>query len=1070
MTLTPDQRLAVEAPGSVCITAGAGTGKTHMLSHRYLHHLQVDGFSPLEMVAATFTDKAAAELRARIRELVGKQMMGAADAVAELEAAQISTIHALAARICREHPEAAQVPPNFQILEERADGDLWLADQLDTALAGLPVAMFETIPFSLLRQALLELMSDPILAERALGQDPDQCGAMLDQAKTEAAKALVSSPEWATIKATLSSHQGTASDAREILRQAALEAMRAIETNDLTGLEAIDQFSFRGGSKKAWSSEDVFEAIKEALSFLRDKLIRPALKETLLGLSLGTADALRGRQLDVLRAAHAQVNGALRAAKREARLLSFADLEVHALEALRHPEVRTYYAERWKVLLIDEFQDTNPVQAEIIEQLAPDARLTIVGDEKQSIYGFRRADVTVFAKFRERIRTGGGRVVTLSETFRTHKPLMDGINDVFREVLGPLSQDLLSSRSEPNAGPHMSLTLVPKDAADKAEGKRRVEARHLARELKRLIGSLTIFDLKKGPRPLEAGDIAILCRTGKPLEGYYEALSAEGIPAVLSRGGNLLETREAQDGLALLGFLAEPWDNLALVALLRSPFFAMSDAVLYQFARGLKGSTWWQALKADRPPELHAAYDILEQLVQATPRETPSRLLQMADRACGYTAILANMPGAARREADWAGFVQFIRGVEGGSQDAFTLMRRLRRQMDTGMEVERPPLEAREAVALMTIHASKGLEWPVVVLPNLSGKPGGQIPRVLFDDRWGVALKLEDADGNVLEPVAYSAIKRERQAREAEEERRIYYVAFTRARDRLILTSPDAPANALKMLMPGIEGAGIAPQDAAFLADDSKPPRLPMPAPMPKPARTLLGMVGSCLTELPVTALGVYAQCPQRFKLAHIDRHPGLSEATTLAAKTGILTHKALEMGITDPALLRRHDPEAPPEVVDEALRLAEVFRQSPVFVDVRDRIEAKEKAIGLSQQGLRLKGYVDAVGPDFVLDFKTDREMIPEHHELQLWAYAKALDRNEAYIAYLRHEHLEHLSASRLATAGKLAEDVLGKIRGGMFAATPGEDACGQCPYGQICAYAVLPPTQADAEADSLA
>lgn len=1067
MTLTPDQRLAVEAPGSVCITAGAGTGKTHMLSHRYLHHLQVDGFSPLEMVAATFTDKAAAELRARIRELVGKQMTGAADAVAELEAAQISTIHSLAARICREHPEAALVPPDFQILDERPDGDLWLADQLDMAMASLPAAMFETIPYSLLRQALVQLMADPILAERALGQDPDQCRVMLDQAKAEATKALVSSSEWADIKATLSSHQGNAGDARELLRQAALEAMRAIEHNDLTGLVAIDGFSFRGGSKKAWSSEDVFEAIKEALSSLRDKLVRPALKETLLGLSLGTADALRRRQLDVLQAAHAQVTGALRAAKHEARLLSFADLEVHALEALRHSDVRGYYAERWKVLLIDEFQDTNPVQAEIIEQLAPDARLTIVGDEKQSIYGFRRADVTVFAKFRDRIRAGGGQIVTLSETFRTHKPLMDGINDVFRAVLGSLSQDLLSGRSEPNGGPHVSLTLVPKDAADKAEGKRRVEARHIARTLKDLIGTLTIFDHDRG-RPLEPGDIAILCRTGKPLEGYYEALSAEGIPAVLSRGGNLLETREAQDGLALLGFLAEPWDNLALVALLRSPFFAVSDAVLYAFARGLKGSTWWQALKAERPPELKAAHETLEILVQATLRETPSRLLQMADRACGYTAVLANLPGAARREADWAGFVQFIRDVEGGSQDAFTLMRRLRRQMDTGLEVERPPLEARDAVALMTIHASKGLEWPVVVLPNLSGKPGGKTPKVLFDDRWGVALKLEDADGNVLEPVAYSAIKRERQAREAEEERRIYYVAFTRARDRLILTSPDAPANALKMLAPGLEGAGIAAQDAPFLADDSKPPRLPVPAPRPRPARTLLGSVGACLTELPVTALGVYAQCPQRFKLAYLDRHPGLSEATTLAAMTGTLTHTALEKGITDPALLRLHEPEAPQEVVEEAMRLAEIFRHSPAFVEVRNRIEAREKAIGLSQQGLRLQGYVDAVGPDFVLDFKTDREMAPEHHELQLWAYAKALERDEAYIAYLRHEQLVHLSASRLSAAGQLASDVLGKIRNGNFGATPGEATCGKCSYDQICAYAALPPAQA--EADSLA
>lgn len=1052
MSLNPRQREAVEAAGSVCVVAGAGTGKTHMLSHRYLFHLQTHGFSPLEIVAATFTEKAVAELRARIRQLAAEMLSPEDEAIAELEAAQISTIHSLAARICREHPDEAEVPPDFEILNERPDGALWLNEQLDLALESLPFRLFEKVPPSVLRGVVLALLEDPLLAMRALAVKPDAWEARVQALQGPAFKALLSHPLWLEAKSVLS-EPGDPKDERENHRLMALGVLDAVERCAepsevpacFEGLAAID---LRKGSRKEWGNR-----IKDGIRLLREFRDSPPPEAAPLFWSSEVDPQLAELQ-PALKEAYEWVSAALEQAKREARLLAFADLEVHALRALRHPHVLAYYQERWKAYLIDEFQDTNPVQGEILEKLCGNAVLTIVGDPKQSIYGFRRADLTVFESFQAAIESRGGKTVVLEETYRTHQPLMNGINSVFREVLGSLSQDLASKREAPNEGPHITWVVLPKpENRTPDEVMRRAEGQVIAREIQALLDSeVHVFDSKVGRRPLEPGDIAVLCRTSRPLEIYGEALAAAGIPVVLARGGNLFETREALDGIALLGVLAEPVDNLSLVAVLRSPFFALSDQTLHAFGREVRGEPWWPHRAKAKDPALQRAFAVLEDLVKASRLERPSRLLQLADRLCGYTAVLANLPGAARREADWLGFARFIQGVEGESQDVFTLMRRLTRQLEAGFEVERPPLEARDAVTLMTIHASKGLEWPVVFVPNLSASASGFPPAVRFDDHWGVTLKFEGDGGDKIVPFAYRAIEHAQKQREKEEEDRIYYVAFTRARDRLILSSLKESGGPLESLLPGFEAAAIAPQVAEIHPADLLPPALPNPSARPWRGGELLTPVGSGLTEIPVAGLAVYAECPQRFKLQIVDRHPGLAEEPGLAVRIGVLTHLAIEKDITDAEVLALEDPLLPKEAVAEALELAEVFRTSPVFEPLRREVTALEAPVWLRHGKLSLSGRADGVGPGFVVDFKTDRERDPERHALQLWAYAKALDRDEAYIAYLRHNHLERLTPEQLSRAAAQAEAILEGIRAGDFVARVDDARCAACAYNGVC------------------
>ncbi|MBK6751624.1 MAG: UvrD-helicase domain-containing protein [Acidobacteria bacterium] len=172
MNLTPDQKRAATAVGSVAVTAGAGTGKTSMLAARYLHHVQTDGMSPLSVVAVTFTDKAADELRSRIRKTLNAEL-GDEKVIAEVEAAQISTMHALASRICRDFYDLAEIPPDFSILDDTAK-PLWMAEKFEEAVSLIDPDIFRTLGFSWLTSAISVLLKDPYSSDQALSLGADQ--------------------------------------------------------------------------------------------------------------------------------------------------------------------------------------------------------------------------------------------------------------------------------------------------------------------------------------------------------------------------------------------------------------------------------------------------------------------------------------------------------------------------------------------------------------------------------------------------------------------------------------------------------------------------------------------------------------------------------------------------------------------------------------------------------------------------------------------------------------------------------------------------------------------------------
>ena len=839
MRLTEEQGRAVRAPGSVAVVAGAGCGKTSLLAERYVHHLTEDGLSPLGVVAVTFTEKAAEELRSRIRRRVQDAVPDAEEVSAELEAAQISTIHALCARICREHPEEAGVPPDFSILDD-VFGGVWSADRLLDALDTLPPEHYRYLPYPLMHDTLAALLADPIAAGRAL-QRASEDGlegwrAMAGEARARATRDFLEDPEVGDCSDTLRACEGAEGDLMEANRAVAVAALDALSAGEggETGAPfgEIKGIKLNGGRKANWP-EGELPAVKDALKRLRAR-VEDELKRGMVALEVGPADERLAEVLPVLTDSFGRAAEFLSEEKRRARVLDFSDLELHALQALQSEEVRDYYRERWRVFLVDEFQDTNPAQAEILEHLTPGTRLTIVGDEKQSIYGFRRADVGVFRRFRERIlgEPGGGEEV-LAITFRCHGQLIAKLNEAFAPILGDLHQELAAHRAEPpHDAPHIRAYAIEPEEKVRKAALERAEAAHIARLIGEMVGGGRLVGEGSGTRPATPGDFAILSRTWAVLDGCGEALSAAGIPSVHAGGGDLLGTREAKDGLALLRFLADPGDELALVAVLRSPFFAVDDPTLHAVALSRpRGASWWRAVEeydGEASEGLSAAREVLGELLGRRRVEPPSELLALADRLTGYTAVVSNLPGPERRLADWRGFVELARGLERGHEDAFTVVRSLRRMGEAGVGVPRPLLAAGDAVSLMTIHSAKGLEWPVVIVPDLSRAPRSSAPAVLFDPEVGVGVDFGDeVDAEDGKPVLYKLVSdRLRLARRAED-KRLFYVALTRTRDHLILTTTDGQArgdSGLTLLRPGLEAAGVEVEPVPFRPEDALAP------------------------------------------------------------------------------------------------------------------------------------------------------------------------------------------------------------------------------------------------------
>jgi len=908
LELADRQREAAFADSSdIVVLAGAGCGKTTTLVARYLYLLQ-QGLAPEEIVAITFTERAGQEMRVRIRRHLRAYLSQDPPDQAlwleryiALDGAPIGTIHGLCRQLLAAHSAEAGLDPNFVVLDDSQAASLqveaveralvWGEDRADTVACFTPLGGPDG-----LRRVLEALLSRRLDVEPALEGTASSAEVRerWRRARLDWLRAALAGPEWEALLAELSACEplrpGDALDQCRLRSLAAVQAARAAAAVDdwegalATLREGVGKPG-NLGSKSNWS--DV-RAVRTALSALCDLC-----RQRILNLT-GKADlALDDALAEVWPGLVSLFRQACRdyeALKAQEQAVDFDDLEAGALRLLQtQPEVAAYCRSRFKAALVDEFQDTNERQRRLIEALlgAPAGQtqcLFVVGDGKQSIYRFRGADVTVFREVERQIRAAGGRPVSLDLTYRTHAPLLAVLNRLLAAVLGTKDDPerpflvpfagLSTHRSEPRLPVERPFVELHLALGPNAEAGRQEAARALAARLRALHNE---------GAGVPWGEMACLFRASTNYGVYEEAFDAAGIPYVTVAGAGFYERPEVRDLLNALAALANPSDDLALAGLLRSPAIGLSDASLYILRRGQLSHSGGAGRERPLQQALHQpevlallepgeraragrAASLIAELHPQMGRLPVAAVLKAFLDRTGYRAILRLCPQTERagRNVDKL----LADAHRSGAVGVGELLQYVQSLKDTGAREGEAPPEADEAVQLMTVHKAKGLEFGVVVLADAGHGGGRGAGDVLLDPEWGLLIRVSCIEESEVRTGLMHGLAAARDSEmDDAEERRLLYVAATRAKDKLLISGHVQAGKG------GLRFAGWLDRLAGALGGEEMA-ALEAPAPGSCTRATLWGGDVSCTLYAPaegksaVEAAAMRAACPEAPELA----------------------------------------------------------------------------------------------------------------------------------------------------------------------------------------------------------
>jgi ATP-dependent helicase/nuclease subunit A len=880
IALSAEQRAAILTPGNLLVRAGAGSGKTEVLARRFVALIagEIESREPLlpEQVAAiTFTEKAANDMRARIAWVLDEHIVAHAQgerrahllrARATLPLARISTIHAFCARVLRENALDAALDPDFQVLDEYES---------------------QTLLERLCKQALIDAVrqSDPgaryLARARRLDTGTPREGAIaiVMRILDEVAR-LGRTPQWlydatcesaARIQAQSSRVAVLAKELARLLDELLMAGMLSPKAEQtIAPLRARDEDYRRqilaihaGAEPEALDFLREFcEHIPNALGRVRDCVVsirnlvsRGANSRFGLGGELvsayGAGRAIP-RALEIARTIR-DFAAKFEAAKADQRLVTFDDLLFRTRELLeRSASVRRRYQALIRALLVDEFQDTDAVQHEIVARLIDPERgadapeLFVVGDEKQSIYRFRGADVAGVRRVRERLRAAPIHELPLLGNRRSSPNVVAFVNGVGAALMHSEEQppppywvewssahELGALRASAMDSPVEIITAIPDwpvassacmsehilDSASSGAGlqklsagrKRILEGRAIAARIKKMVGNEMVTDSANELRPVRYSDAVLLLRAFTDVAIYEQALLEAGVPCYTVKGRGFFACQEVLDFVELLTAIDNPADSMALAAALRSPFFGVSDDCLAEIALHRQpaaesanfspGSLFSATFAAAGPSfswlcagrdDAIEAWRVLEELRKLRNRGTIAPVVEQALAATNYEAVMLGLRQGAQRVANLRKLADLARDFE--SRRLFTfhdLVVHLRRLAE--QQPYEPPAqilgENENVVRLMTVHQAKGLEFPVVLLADAGRKPENDSRNPVVDPQNGLLLR--DAVGSGMDEIPNYVLDefRKRTNREQQAESlRLLYVALTRARDRLIIS------------------------------------------------------------------------------------------------------------------------------------------------------------------------------------------------------------------------------------------------------------------------------------------
>ena len=722
------------------VWASAGTGKTRKLVEVYLELLE-RGLDPTRIVAVTFTERAAAEMRDRIRTALEMKPGEWARTISVLMAAPISTIHGFCAILLRDNGIRLGIDPGFSILDEQQSLDL-------------------------ARESARE-----IIRQEIRGENQEAAAIFRDFGLHGLVDTLVRLGYWLNSLG----HDAAWLHARvEDQRRAAAATEKEIA-------EDLRKYG------------ETFETIGELADELETKKAKHALRKRddprallpQIGQIAGveTSDRLSklaGLYLD-----------RFRSKKRAANAMDFDDLLLGVRDLLKHdPDIRKHYQDHFHALLVDEFQDTDEVQAEIISLLAEDAhnsgrlapgKLMIVGDPKQSIYRFRRARVTVFFRMLQRIMDEGGAFEHLQDNYRSAAPIAEFSNSLSESMMdgagkiGAIAdadvdlsyrirfsdQDRLKAKSD---APFLGITYVAAESTVRAGEGREMEAEAMARLLKQWKSSGHIVSWSK---------VAILMRAMTNVEIYLRALELHGIPVYVVQGTGFYQKTEVSDLIAFLELVLHPDDTLLKATVLTSSLIGVR----------------FDELSGDQAK----LNDLLAPWVERRDKATAAEILQDVIRKTNFDVVMLAQKDGPQRVANIGKLIEITRQLaRQGTTALDEVVGYLRdRANDPSVRESEAQIVSQDddVVRLLTVHQAKGLEFDIVIVPDLAARGGRSAgERAFFSDKWGVLCGA--AYGLHRKPLPHSLILEAKQLeddQQYEEEKRLLYVAVTRARSMLVL-------------------------------------------------------------------------------------------------------------------------------------------------------------------------------------------------------------------------------------------------------------------------------------------
>lgn len=1096
MSFTPEQIRAIHTVhGNVCVDAGAGSGKTRVLVEHMLYLIERGHATLDEIAAITFTDKAASELKTRLRQAFHARGNAALHDPEEMtrwrrlerrvETARVSTIHSFCISLLRENALRLGMDPDFAVLTE-AESYLLQSEVVERTLHDLldhadesAVRLAAEHGAARLTRVLMELLTRrPLMNEVLAGGRPSCPAELLASWTTKAADAqrehietLKRSSELAQLRERLLALDGMCtvpSDLAEQLRRTMLEQLdRVREARDPESvgdaIRSVLGLKAQGGSAKNWSSDAALREVKNILTELRAFLAAYAFP----ALESDTEEQAAQLTCDLANV-YLAASDALDAAKMERAAQDFDDVILKAVRMLReHPDIAERVRRGIKHLLIDEFQDTDHRQLELARILASGPggpRWFIVGDAKQSIYGFRGAEVEVFAEARTEAET----VVPLDTNFRSLPSVLAFVNDFFSRTgllcaVEAQYRGLAAHRQVKNEC--VIEVLVPEENEEEgAQSYREAEAMLIAARIADMCcgpRSVTVCDASTGEdRPARFGDVAMLFRSLRDVYLYEKQLREAGIPYTLEAGEGFFEQQEVKDVCNVLNVVADPWNEIALVGFLRSPMAGLSDDALVKLCSKSGAARAFLAGEAlgDEKEEFcwRKARELIGDLRAHSERPLPYFLRYLLDRT-GYEAVLLRQFLGVRKAANVRKILDL---AEGFSRTRSPKLRAFVRYLDEtaaeGIREGEAPLqsEGARAVRLMTIHKAKGLEFPIVVVPDLSRgvRTSDALPYKL-DREHGLAVQAVNERGEPAKPWLFEWIRTVEQRHELAEHWRILYVAMTRARDRLLLGGSPRLQQNEKTWMSALEKAyGIlALEDGEQFGGEGwrgvihrRPPATAnivtlrdvedkKPAPREQLVRQAapLAVASRGRKLFAVTEL-LHVMVPDDAPRVQGSSATSPASGEVLAAEMrGTLVHELLERWdfreppaplaeilcrdrypwIRDPALWGRQTAALAERLlrtsIGQALQSRQIEREAPFFLRVDDVL---------------VSGVIDALLEDgVILDYKTGRrtETAHERYTWQVRLYAAATRRllgkepPAAYLCYLDAEADESVVCS---------------------------------------------------------